>query len=261
MKEYMKNYLKYFKEEGKKCLDELKNIKTAYKQVPNILTISRLLATIPINIFYFTGNIPAALITCAAAALTDMVDGKYARKFNCASKFGADLDAICDKLFIILMSIPIVIQNPFMLVNLGLEAGITITNLNTEKNGKHVKSEMIGKIKTWVLSLTVLTSYLLPLLNITPNLFESLLITIPATLFQTASLVKYSEINKEAKQLQTEEIEEKINLVVEEKNNNEKELEKELTRPATIEELKLERKKLLQQTEEKGYQKTKTDLK
>lgn len=259
MNEYIKEYFKYFKEEAAKCLKDLKSIKTAYKQVPNLLTVSRLLSIIPINIFYFTGNIPAALTTCALAATTDMVDGKYARKFNCSSKFGADLDAICDKLFIILMSIPIVIQNPFMLLNLGLEAGITVTNINTAATGKHVKSEMIGKIKTWVLSLTVLAGYLIPILNINPNIFEYFLITVPAAIFQTASLVKYSEINKEAKELENDK-EEKINLTTEE-DNNEKKLEKELTRSATIQELKIEREKLLQQTEEKGYQKTKTDLK
>jgi len=265
MKEFIKEYWKYFKSEGKKCLDDLKHIKTIYKQVPNLLTIFRLLSTIPINIFFFTGNIAAALITCGVAASTDLVDGQFARKFNCSSQFGADLDAICDKLFIVLMALPIVIQNPFMLLNIGLEAGITITNVNSEKNGQKVSSAMIGKIKTWVLSLTVLLGYLLPLLNIAPTLLSSFLITIPAATFQTATLIKYLKINNNSKvNLSEQEVEATTSIdvpVVATKEEMKKELVKEYVRPATLEELRKERERLLRVDHEKGHQKTKTDLK
>ena len=262
MKEFMKNYFIYLKKEFKKCSNDLKSIKTAYKQVPNILTIIRLLSTLPINIFFFTGNIVASLVTCGFAAFTDLIDGQFARKYNCSSQFGADLDAICDKLFILLMALPIVIQNPFMLLNIGLETGITFTNVNAVKNGKKVKSSMIGKIKTWILSLTVLSGYLLPLFNITPNLIYSFLITIPAVTLQTATLIKYIRTNN-AKPV------EKRDKIIKStgaspiitRTGNQKQFSKVYSKPATIEELKQEREKLLQQNTEKGHQKIKTDLK
>ena len=263
MSTFIKEYWKYLTTEGKKCLKDLKSIKTAYKQVPNLLTIFRLLSVIPINIFFFTGNIFASLVTCGIAAFTDLVDGQFARRFNCSSKFGADLDAICDKFFILLMSLPIVIQNPFMLINIGLELGITYTNVKSKKKGNEVKSEMIGKIKTWILSTTVLLGYFLPLLNINPSILASLLITIPAATFQTATLIKYAEINKKYNELLNQEIKETNHCVanIEVKKQKEKELNKVLVKPATKEELIKLKEELIREDQEKGYQKTKTDLK
>lgn len=263
MSKFIKEYWKYFKTEGSRCLKDLKSIKTFYKQVPNLLTIFRLISTIPINIFFFTGNILASLITCGVAAFTDMIDGMFARKFECKSQFGADLDAICDKLFIILMALPIVIQNPFMLINIGLEAGITATNVNAKKFGKEVKSAWIGKAKTWVLSATVLLGYLLPLLNITPNILASLLITVPSTAFQAATLAKYLQINNIQEKEESKETNEVKNdtPIINVEESNQKKLEKKFVTPATIEELKNEREKLLTKDNETGYQKTKTDLK
>lgn len=263
MKEFIKEYWENFKTEGKKNLQDLKSIKTAYKQVPNILTISRLLATIPINFLFFSGNVVAALATCGVAALTDLADGPFARKFNCSSKFGADLDAICDKLFILFMALPIIIQNPFMLFNLGLEIGIISTNVKAVKNGKLVKSAFIGKAKTAVLSATVLLGYFLPIFNITPDMLTSLLITIPAAAFQAATLSTYISINQNQIENIETNCEQQINSIDKQENNEvlEKQLEKEYTKPVTIEELKQEREKLLAKQEEKGYQKIKTDLK
>lgn len=262
MKEYIKKYWKYLKREGKICLNDLKHIKTVYKQIPNILTILRLLSTIPINIFFFTGNIVASLITCAFAAFTDAIDGQFARNFKCTSQFGADLDAICDKLFIILMALPIVIQNPFMLLNLGLEFGIVATNVNAAKEGKKVKSSRLGKVKTWVLSATVLLGYLFPLLGISPNLLSSFLITLPAAILQTTTLLKYIETNNSKNIEKPEEtiIQPTKSLDVI-KENNQKQLSKNYSHPVTVKELKEERDKLLQKDNDKGYQKTKTDLK
>lgn len=262
MRDFLKQYVNYLKKEGKIAFNDLKSIKTIYKQIPNLLTISRLIATIPINLFFFAGNIPASLITCGIAAFTDLIDGKFARKYNVESKFGADLDAICDKLFILLMAIPIVIQNPFMLTNIGLEAGIIATNFNARKDGKEVESKMIGKVKTWFLSATVLLGYLFPILNINPSLLTSFLITIPAATFQTATLINYVNINHQNK------ISEKQNVIISETTKitieepkKEKTKDMTLVTPATINELKKERERLLHNEEELGYQKKKTNLK
>ena len=74
--------------------------------VPNILTLMRL-ASIPVfgAVFYLplsacrTRNIWCAGIF-AGAALTDWLDGWWARRFNIASPFGAFLDPVADKLMV-----------------------------------------------------------------------------------------------------------------------------------------------------------------
>ena len=161
------------------------------------------------------------------------------------------------------MSLPIIIQNPFMLLNLGLEIGIMSTNVNAVKDGKPVKSAFIGKAKTAVLSATVLLGYFLPIFNINPNILASLLITLPAAAFQTATLATYIDINKKQIETTETEAEQQVTSVEIKKDDEvlEKTFEKEYVKPATIEELRQEREKLLTKQEEKGHQKTKTDLK
>lgn len=257
----MKEYLMYLKSEVIKNAKDLKSTKTIYRQIPNLLTFFRAIAPIPINIFFFIGNIYASLGVCAVAAITDLFDGKIARKFNIKSQFGADLDAICDKILIGGIALPIIIQNPIMIINILLEAGISATNINARLKGNEIKSTMIGKIKTWILSITVLLGYLPPLLNINVSLLTAFLATIPATIFQSATLIKYLEINNNRNNDNNDTNENKTPTEVltnEITNNNEYSLSKTLTTPpATKEELKELRDELTAADHELGYQKSK----
>ncbi|MFT6332036.1 MAG: CDP-diacylglycerol--glycerol-3-phosphate 3-phosphatidyltransferase [Lentimonas sp.] len=74
------------------------------KNLPNILTISRILI-IPILVlsFYiegFVANLVAASLFLIAS-ITDFFDGYFARSLNLESKFGRCLDPIADKLLVI----------------------------------------------------------------------------------------------------------------------------------------------------------------
>ena len=93
----IKEQLNKYKEDFNNCINDLKNIKTWYKQVPNLLTISRPIGIIPANILFFTGDVVPAVILTGCLLLTDLFDGKLARKFGVQSKLGADLDAVGDK--------------------------------------------------------------------------------------------------------------------------------------------------------------------
>jgi CDP-diacylglycerol--glycerol-3-phosphate 3-phosphatidyltransferase len=66
--------------------------------VPNLLTLLRVLATPLLAYFLLRAHYHYALYTFAAAALTDMLDGFVARHFNRATEFGAALDPLADKL-------------------------------------------------------------------------------------------------------------------------------------------------------------------
>lgn len=73
------------------------------RQLPNMLTSSRLVATVPVVALVF-GNQPgtylAATIVFAAAALTDFFDGRIARRYSITSKLGVFLDLTADKVFV-----------------------------------------------------------------------------------------------------------------------------------------------------------------
>ncbi len=71
--------------------------------LPNKLTLARMLAT-PVFLILLMWNFKyhfiAALVLFIAASLTDMFDGKYARKHNMVTDFGKFLDPIADKMLV-----------------------------------------------------------------------------------------------------------------------------------------------------------------
>ena len=181
MKKKMKKITKDFILDVKNGIKELTNIKTFYKQIPNILTSIRALAPIPFNILYFCGNLKGAVLVLMIAFFTDAVDGKIARKYGLVSKFGAQLDAICDKLMVIGVSIPVCISNIGLFINLTLEIIIAVTNFLAYLFGIQAKSSMIGKFKTWPLFITIILAYINLFLTIHP-IFLTFMITITAGL-------------------------------------------------------------------------------
>ncbi len=73
------------------------------RQIPNLLTLSRI-ALLPVIFVLFFAPIPGArwmaLAIYCLASITDFFDGFLARKYNVQSSFGAMLDPIADKLII-----------------------------------------------------------------------------------------------------------------------------------------------------------------
>lgn len=72
--------------------------------LPNKLTISRMvMIPVFIALFYvqFTGHYFVALAVFAIASLTDLLDGKIARKYNLVTNLGKFLDPIADKVLVL----------------------------------------------------------------------------------------------------------------------------------------------------------------
>ena len=68
---------------------------------PNKLTVGRIIATtffMAALMIDFPFHYTAALILFIAASLTDMIDGKMARKYNMITDFGKFLDPLADKM-------------------------------------------------------------------------------------------------------------------------------------------------------------------
>jgi len=69
-------------------------------QLPNALTLCRLLLAIPLGMLILRGDYGNALWVGFLAGITDALDGLMARHLQAFSRFGAALDPIADKLLI-----------------------------------------------------------------------------------------------------------------------------------------------------------------
>lgn len=71
------------------------------RQIPNIITLFRLLAVGPFIMFLLNEQYDYALYLFTAAGLSDGVDGILARRFGWTSRFGSLLDPFADKLLMV----------------------------------------------------------------------------------------------------------------------------------------------------------------
>lgn len=185
MKELIVDFINEFKEQVisiKK--DDIK------KQIPNILTFSRALAPFIIIPTVLFGKITLAIIELVFFAITDFLDGRLARKYNCVTSFGVKLDAICDKLFAFAVIIPAIFKYPVLTINLALEICISYINMLSELKNNHPRSNFIGKVKTVFLSITLILSYIDGVDGLYVLMFSIITFT-----FQIWAFVKYREMD------------------------------------------------------------------
>jgi len=71
------------------------------RQLPNLLTVLRLLLTIPIAWLLLAERHGQALGLFAVAGFTDALDGFLARRFKWITRLGSILDPIADKLLLV----------------------------------------------------------------------------------------------------------------------------------------------------------------
>ena len=191
MKDVIKNFITEFKE-------QFLNIKKTgiKKQIPNILTCSRAFAPLIIIPTILLGRLDIAIAELIIFALTDCLDGRLARKFDCVTDFGIKLDAVCDKIFALAVLIPAIIKYPVLIINLALEMCISYINISSEIKHNNPKSNLIGKIKTAFLSITLILSYI--------DNFEGIYVLMSSIItftFQIWAFIEYreSDVGKDKK--------------------------------------------------------------
>jgi CDP-diacylglycerol--glycerol-3-phosphate 3-phosphatidyltransferase len=122
--------------------------------VPNALTVARIPLTALLCALIHYHLWPAALLTFAAAAVTDWIDGWWARKFNQLSTFGRVFDPLTDKIllgsaFIFLIRVEPAAMEPWMVaVVIGRELLITGVRGYVESLGRKFGADWFGKLKT-----------------------------------------------------------------------------------------------------------------
>ena len=131
---------------GKNMIYKLK------RNIPNIITISRIVSLILGFVFFIKNKIILSLIFYIYGAVSDALDGYFARKLSAYSKFGQYLDAISDKLYFLSLIIILLIYKYYLIViPLIIELIISAINYLILKKNKKVFTERVGKYKTTLL--------------------------------------------------------------------------------------------------------------
>lgn len=189
----MKEFWEYFVKNVKIVIADLKSNdkERKRKQIPNTLTLIRgFLAPITIIPAVLTNHIYLAFTLIALCGLTDCFDGWYARTHNAKSEFGADLDAICDKLFVLTLTFPLAFQyTSWIVLILVLELIIAIINSHYKIKGFEARSSLIGKAKTVVLDCSIALCYLDYIVHI-PDLAITIA-TVLTNIMQFATIIGY----------------------------------------------------------------------
>lgn len=73
----------------------------AKQNLPNVLTVARMLLVGPLVYLLLTDRYGAALVLALVSGVSDWLDGALARRFNWQSKFGGILDPLADKTLMI----------------------------------------------------------------------------------------------------------------------------------------------------------------
>ena len=123
--------------------------------VPNVLTLLRLLL-VPVYVVLFAkGRKYYALLTFLVASFTDLLDGYIARRFHLITDFGKLMDPLADKIMVLTAMFSMVFGNQYIpgviplapvLILFAKEAYMVHGSYRLLKRGLVVQSQMSGKV-------------------------------------------------------------------------------------------------------------------
>ena len=165
--------------------------------IPNLLSLFRLLlipvyATLYLNATQRYQYLLAGVIL-AVSCLTDMIDGKIARKYNMITTLGKILDPLADKLTQLTLTICLSLKYPVLSPVLGLfvmkELFQLVLGVVFLRKGKMLPGAlMAGKVCTTILFVSLIALVLMP--NIPPVAVKA--IAVIDALFLIISFVSYA---------------------------------------------------------------------
>ena len=120
--------------------------------LPNKLTLIRIIAIPIFIVILLLGHRFMATILFVAAALTDMLDGHIARKYNLVTNFGKLMDPLADKLLVMSALVCLVqlgnVEGWMVIVILAREFAVTGLRQVAASEGTVIAAGTTGKIKT-----------------------------------------------------------------------------------------------------------------
>ena len=152
----------------------IKNWKKELLTIPNILSLFRLIL-IPIYVFIYLNAtesmdyfIAAAIL--AISCLTDLIDGKIARRFNMISTLGKVLDPLADKATQLTLIVCLAVKHTFLRYLVALfvikESFQAIAGVINFIRGRMLKGALLtGKICTTVLFVSLILLVMMPALS------------------------------------------------------------------------------------------------
>lgn len=149
----------------------IRNWKKEILTIPNLLSLFRLLL-IPVYVVIYLNAVDASHYFIAAAiltvsCLTDLVDGKIARRFDMISTVGKILDPIADKATQLTLILCLALKHPRLWLLVGLfvvkESFQLIAGIINLRNRKMLPGALLaGKVCTAVLFVSLILLVLLP---------------------------------------------------------------------------------------------------
>src|SRR5947207_10303964 len=137
------------------------------QNLPNLLSVSRLFATVVVFILVLVNQPWAFLVATLLfllASITDLLDGYLARRYNAVSSFGVFLDLTADKVFVstILLALIQIGLAPAWIVAIIITREFLVTGLRSmaAAKGKVIPAGIWGKQKTFI-TLVAMTALLL----------------------------------------------------------------------------------------------------
>lgn len=131
---------------------------------PTILTITRMVLVLPFMICVMNESTASkifALAIFSAAAITDLIDGKWARKQHLETDMGAFLDPLADKMLVDLAFLSLVYVN---IIPLWMFAVIIVRDLAVDgmrmmaaREGVTIAASIYGKTKTMLQMITLIS--------------------------------------------------------------------------------------------------------
>ena len=142
---------------------------TFNKNIPNVITMLRILIVPFILYAIFEKYFLVAMLLFAIGALSDFLDGYIARNFNLVSKFGKYIDPIADKILILSVLVALsVIEKSGEFIHMWMvlliftrEILITLVRSFLKKRSMDFEAKFLGKAKTMLQVLIIAISLLL----------------------------------------------------------------------------------------------------
>ncbi len=146
--------------------------------LPNILSMLRILLVIPMGIALWHQENVIAVLLGFLSSITDNLDGYFARRFNQITEFGKIIDPVSDKLFVGVVVIMLLIQGRmpvwFAALIWGRDFLLMLGGLwASKKIGWVLPSNILGKLTVTILGLTLMFM----ILNIDVIVFWGVLIS------------------------------------------------------------------------------------